>query len=209
VAPLAKGTPMPKIRLATAAPSVALACLLTVASCDPGDDGAAPEEASQPLSFDNLPGQSQPFLYDNGTVCNIDGLSFHCCPKGMVMTGAHLNNNRFKCALLNGGFTGKHLDGPGQNTNTGRNNMHSCPKGEVMFGYYRGSAVLNYVDEFLACALPSPKVVFEQVDGNPATSDGQMHICPEKAPDNSPIVNPGRFAMTGIHAANNRFNCGR
>jgi len=186
--------------------SLALTALFAIASCDPGDDLGAAEDVSQPLSFDNLPGQSQPFLYDSGTVCHPTGQGggIHCCPSGMAMVGANLGQNRFKCALVAGGLTGANLDGFGGTTWTIRNNMHACPLGEVMMGYYRGTATSGYRDEHLGCAKVSPKVAFEQVDGNPPTSDGQMHVCPEKA-----IANPGRFAMTGIHAGANLFTCGR
>jgi len=203
---------MPKIcRLATLTRCLALAGLFTTASCDPGDESAAPEEVSQPLSFDNLPGQNQPFIYDSGTVCDPIGShgGIHCCPRGMAMTGANLSQNRFKCALVTGGLTGAHLDGFGGTTFTTRNNMHTCPFGEVMMGYYRGTAISGFRDEHLGCAKPSPRVVAEQVDGNPPSSDGQMHICPERALNNAPIGNPGRFAMTGIHAGANLFTCGR
>jgi hypothetical protein len=201
---------MPRIcRLATVPASLALASLFTIASCDPGEDTAQPEDVSQPLSFSNLTGQSQPFLFDSGTVCTIGGWTLHCCPGGMAMTGANLSQNRFKCALVTGGLTDRHLDGVLGPTKTARNNMHACPFGEVMVGYYRGTHALGYADEHLACAKPDPAVVKEQVDGNPPSSDGQMHICPEKAPDNTPIVDPGRLAMTGIHAGANLFTCGR
>jgi hypothetical protein len=187
--------------------------VLAAQACDPGDDAGDPaaiESSGASLSFDNIDGQSTPFMYDSGKQCVVNGVSLHCCPAGMAMTGANLSQNRFKCARVTGGLAGVHGDGLFGTTFTQRSSMHACPFGEVMTGYYHGSAWHGIDTELLLCGKPSPAVMKEHTDGNPATADStNMHICPEKdLIQKQNIVNPGRFAMTGIHAGQNLFLCG-
>jgi hypothetical protein len=188
--------------------SALLGLLLALPACDPGDPALDDTEIGQaPLTFTNLPGQNSPFLYDSGSQCSIgtSGLA-HCCPIDMVMTGVNLSQNRFKCALVDGGILTIHGDGWFGDTVTQRNGMHACPFGEAMVGYFHGSPPWN--QETLLCGRLRTKVASEHVDGNPATSDGQMHVCPDKDLNGRQIANPARQAMTGIHAGNNLFNCG-
>ena len=122
-------------------------------------------------------------LYDNGTQCTVGNRTMHCCPEGMVMIGADVQNNRFKCQRIGVYLGARYLD-----VYTQRNGMHACPQGSVMSGFH-GSQNL------LVCQPAA--VAFEYVDGNPPTHDGNMHICPPP------------YALSGIHAGANKFTCGR
>ena len=99
-------------------------CLLGV-GCAPSENVDLFEETTSDLSFENLPGQSTPYLYDWGTLCTGDAADTHCCPGGMVMVGAHLQQNVFKCAMFQGGLGNGVVD-YGRNP-TVRNGMHTCP----------------------------------------------------------------------------------
>jgi hypothetical protein len=165
------------------------ACVSEVAS----DDSVNSVESA--LSFVTPVGQSSPFLYDSGTDCgSVYGSAWggiHCCPAGMAMTGAHIGANKFKCAYMSGGLTDFYTG------TTVRNGMVSCRFGFVMVGYYNGGPY-----PFPACATPAGGAQgFEYVDSG--TSDGIMHVCREDT------VNPGRYAMSGIHAGNNKLQCFR
>jgi hypothetical protein len=180
--------------------------LLASPACDPGDgveDRAGTEASEQPFTLTTG-------IYDSGTTCTTsNGITLHCCPSGRVMIGANLSQNRFKCATITGGVTGVHGDGQFGTSFTRRNNMHACPSGEVMVGYFQARNFwLGGDDELLLCGKPSTPIDTEQQDNS--SSDGQMHVCPEKESDGkTAIQSPWRFAMTGIHAGQNRFSCAR
>jgi hypothetical protein len=180
--------------------------LLAFPACDPGDgaeDSAGTEASEQPFSLTTG-------IYDSGTKCTTtNGITLHCCPSGRVMIGANLSQNLFKCATIDGGVTGVHGDGQFGTTYTSRNNMHACPFGEVMVGYFQARNFWRGGDdELLLCGQPSTKIDTEQQDSS--TSDGWMHVCPFKEPDGQTLIaSPWRFAMTGIHAGQNRFSCAR
>jgi hypothetical protein len=167
--------------------------------------GAPPDDAtsqSAALTFDNPPGASSPWIYDGGTQCS--GF-FHCCPSGMAMVGAHLGKNVFKCATVHDGLTGYYEESSNQ-----RNGMLSCKSGYVMTGYHGQTCnhrtIFGICDqtlaEFLYCARPLDGLSFEYVD-NGTQDSYPMHVCDERP------GNPGQYAMAGIHANTNQFECDR
>lgn len=119
--------------------------------------------------------------YSRTTQCTVGGVSMHCCPDRMVMIGAHLGENVFKCVLIDLSFNVPFLD-----DGTQRSGMHACPQGAVMVGFRESS-------NQLACKAVSG-LSAEIVDGG--TQDGfPMHVC------------PADMVMTGIHADRNLFLC--
>jgi hypothetical protein len=187
---ISSGRRIPSTRAGSAL--LALALALSASAC------GAPEGATDPdvagvqaeLTFANVPGTTSPFLYDAGRQCNLGWGNFHCCPPGMAITGAHLGRNVFKCAALDGGFSATNYLSQLQ-----RNGMLSCQPGLVAYGYYGGSS------PYLACGVPAKgKTTFEYIDGG--TQDGYpMHVCSEAS------GNPYRYAISGIHASDNKFAC--
>ena len=185
---------------ATLVIGVALATLASACSGAPPDDVTSQSGA---LTFDNPPGAPNPWVYDGGNQCQ----GMHCCPPGMAMVGAHLGKNVFKCATVHDGFTDYTLQ------NTQRNNMLSCPSGYVMVGYHGQTCIdrtiFGICDEYwgeqLYCARPLDGLSFEYVDnGTQDNSQGySMHVCDERP------GNPGQYAMSGIHASTNQFECSR
>ncbi|HVZ32933.1 MAG TPA: hypothetical protein VG963_10925 [Polyangiaceae bacterium] len=128
-------------------------------------------------------------------VANVNGVnvSMHCCPSGYAMIGARVDQNAFKCAVVNGGLAGT----PVADTGTQRNGMHSCPLGDVMVGLRADMNVL-------LCQKPiNQSVITETVD--PGTQDGfPMHVCPPGSPSGG-LYNG--YAMSGIRIDQNKFNC--
>jgi hypothetical protein len=131
-------------------------------------------------------------------LANVNGslVSVHCCPSGEAMIGARVDQNAFKCAVINGGLAGS----PTPDTVTQRNGMHSCPLGSVMVG-------LRADKNVLLCQKPLNQLVTtERVDGNGnPTEDGfPMHVCPPGSPSGG-LYNG--YAMSGIRIDQNNFNC--
>ena len=179
---------------------IGLALATLASACgEPPDDVTS---ASTELTFNNQPGSSSPWLYDGGTQCiNSRGPSFHCCPSGMAMVGAHLGKNVFKCAIVHNGLTDYYTEYDNQ-----RNGMLSCKSGYVMAGYYGGGCTdwtcFTEWRENLYCARPLDGLTFEYVDSG--TQDSYpMHVC------RADVTDPFRYAMTGIHAGKNLFECDR
>ena len=177
---------------------VVLATLaVVVQGCGAPEDSEDIIESSGELSFVNVSGTNSPFFNDAGTVCDSAGVmpNYHCCPDGTVMVGAHLGANVFRCAKMNGSVSNIAY------SYETRNNMLSCPWGKVMTGYWAGTS--RYLETIWCGTPPYPVRNFEYVDdGKQAISqDAGMHVCRKDT------VNPGRFAMSGIHRGANKFNC--
>jgi hypothetical protein len=173
---------------------------------DPASDVPDSVTTSE-LSFDNISGTTSPYLYDAGSTCSQYAFpSMHCCPQNMVMTGAHIGQNKWKCALLSGGIQSQNVYFDGNLSYTKRNAMHACRPGFVMIGYYHGDGGMGPWGEYLGCAIPNPGVTGEYVDTG--TKDTYpMHVCREVDSNNNRIVNPGRYAMSGINVGSNTFTC--
>jgi hypothetical protein len=123
-------------------------------------------------------------IYDYGTSptqCTVGGWTMHCCPSGMAMIGARIDQNTFKCAPIVVGTLGSRFLDSG----TQRNNMHSCPLNTVMVGFHNDG-------NKLACQALNVSVT-ETVDSG--TQDGFMHVCGSGA------------TMSGIRVDQNKFNC--
>ena len=181
---------------------LASACGLNVEDATNAEDAANAEEVAESdeaLSFVTDPGQTSPFVNDAGSQCWSDSLPgwVHCCPFGHAMVGAHLGNNVFRCAKIQGGLS-NFADGHEQ-----RNGMLSCPLGKIMVGYWNGGW---WNTDRIVCATPgnAPQwIEFVDDGGTAASQDSGMHVCKKDT------TNPGRYAMSGIHRENNRFNCFR
>jgi hypothetical protein len=187
--------------------SAALLALLVPAlgGCDQAPDELAPTESALSLGSIMYDGPGFPTT----TLCN----GMHCCPEGRVMVAAHLSRNVFACAAGSyqqwlGAPPNENVpiqfDGPGyvdgQSTTTNRLGMHTCLPGYVMVGYHQGY-------NWLMCRRPlNPSInqASEYVDyGSQNTGAGfSMHSCNQNA-----IQNPYRYAMTGIHAGQNKLAC--
>jgi hypothetical protein len=136
-------------------------------------------------------------LYDGlnsaPTQCTVGGITMHCCPPNMVMIGARIDKNVFRCEQAPEP-TGVPLGAPFLDDNTQINNMHSCPKGTVMVGLH---AALNK----LACAAAGPPEILRVLENfGPGLQDAfPMHVCS--------LNGASRGMMSGIRIDQNNFNC--
>ena len=65
------------------------------------------------------------------------------------------------------------------------------------------------MSKLITCARPPQNLqqTTEYVDGG--TQDGAMHVCQGWTRTGSTLLTTFRYAMTGIHAGANLFNCTR
>ena len=155
-----------------------LAILVTLGACKQSSDGYEYDEA---LSGPRFTGA---WVYDTGTLCTVGDATMHCCPSGMVMIGAHVSDNVFKCAQLTDTHGNRFLD-----IDTSRNGVHACPPGGIMVG-------LHVHNNQLVCQTPDPPQALAHADGTSKVVDSYpMHVC------------PGGHAMSGIHVSDNVLTC--
>jgi hypothetical protein len=155
-----------------------LAILVTLGACKPSNDGYEYDEV---LSGPRFTGD---WVYDTGTLCTVGDATMHCCPSGMVMIGAHVSDNVFKCAQLTDSHGNRFLD-----IDTSRNGVHACPPDGVMVG-------LHVNNNQVACQAPGPGQVVAHVAGTAQVVDGYpMHVCPHG------------HAMSGIRLNDNLLTC--
>jgi hypothetical protein len=145
-----------------------------------------------------------PQWYSN--TCQVNGLTFLCCPGNTFMIGARLDQGRLKCAAgFDSGTMGAPFvdgqDGIGNTLATQRRGMHACPWGSIMVG-------MNVERNDLLCRNYAGinQYTSEKVDGG--TQDNVGHVC-EPANGTPPLgaIHYHGRAMTGIHVINNWFLC--
>jgi hypothetical protein len=182
-----------------------ISALVMTTGCGAEDTGSESDDTAstlQRLEFTTGGTDSTTAIwtYDSSTTKGIQDpgrptfLTMHTCPTDSVMIGAHIGNNVWKCAKVPSGSLGT----PIVDRTTVRNGMHACPPGKVLVGLHVGQNAW-------ACAQASPAITtgHEITDGNPATTDGYMHVCP-----NHPFFSNHITAMTGLHIGNNIWTCG-
>jgi hypothetical protein len=155
-----------------------MAMLVTLGACKQANDGYEYDEALAGSRFTGA------WVYDTGTLCTVGDATMHCCPGGMVMIGAHVGDNVFKCAQLTNTHGNRFLD-----IDMYRSGVHACPQGGVMVG-------LHVNNNQVACQTPGPGQAATHVAGTTQTVDGYpMHICPRG------------HAMSGIRLKDNLLTC--
>ena len=129
--------------------------------------------------------------------CFVDGINMHCCADGFVMVGAHLDQNVFKCTLINnGGMQGARYVSADNSCATKSRGLRT----DLMVGFHRD---LNRA----LCQQPVNDPTTPLWDEPPNTTQDSwpMHICPPPTWGN---FNKGS-ALSHINPSTNAFLCGR
>jgi hypothetical protein len=167
-------------------PGMFLSALVAFTVSASGCEGPAPDDVSETTSKIVQPSTAH---YDSGTACTVGGTTMHCCPSGQAMVGIRADQNVFKCATYQTGYSGGTIS---LDTGTVRNGMHSCPFGQVMIGYHQT------LDRLACQTIPGNPITAEKVDTS--TNDGYMHVCNDTY---SFTVS----AMSGINVPKNLLTC--
>jgi hypothetical protein len=172
-----------------------------VVACSGPPDGAEAADGAEPaaetsaalvLDAPIYDGRRSWFSPPKPTVCTVGGVQMHCCPEGYAMIGVRLDNNVFKCDLLENppwSSSSVFLDTSTVYTQDGVS-MHTCPNDAVMVGLHRDW-------NLLACQWHNGE------DGwffgfklDTGTKDAVgMHVCPPHG------------VMQGIHADRDAYIC--
>jgi hypothetical protein len=137
-------------------------------------------------------------IYDHATMCNVGGISMHCCPDGYAMIGADMAQDVFKCAQPSGGLFGSRVLGTGATSpNTWSCGLVSFGEPSLMVGFSassntalcQASATLEATETNVGYATYVDRCTYYD------PSSTSMHVCPHV---------PTSFTTTGFMAGYNQ-----